>query len=159
MFSKAKGDEIKAAVAGKIIPLEDVESPIFAGKVVGDGVAVIPTEGRAVAPLSGTVSFIGEGKYSYGITGFDGTEVLIHIGIDTVKLEGKGFTPLVEKGQKVEVGDPICDFDLGLIKQEGYDTTTPVIITSNSMDSIKRLTLLTGDAQAGSTVCMRYVKK
>ncbi len=159
MFFKAKGEEIKTAISGQIIPIDDVESPIFAGKVVGDGVAIIPNEGKAVAPISGVVSFVGDKSYSYGITGFDGVEVLIHIGIGTGALDGEGYQPLVKKGDQVAVGDAICNFDLQLIKDKGLDPTTPIIITSGSMENIKRLTLQEGNGVAGQTTCMRYVKK
>lgn len=158
MFFKEKGDAVLAPMTGKVISVSDVESPIFSGKVVGDGVAIIPTNGKAVAPVSGIVSFVGEQLHSYGITGFDGVEILIHIGIDSVKLDGVAFTSMVKKGDKVDAGDVLCNVDLDLLKKLNIDITSPVIITSGSMDNIKRLTLSTGDAVAGETVCMRYVR-
>ena len=82
---------------------------------------------------------------------------MLHIGIDTVKLEGNGFTPLVKKGERVQAGQPICKVDLDFLRQKRFDITSPLIITSGSVDRIKRLTLRTGQAVAGETVCMRYV--
>ena len=123
---------------------------------MGDGVAIIPSDGEVLAPIAGTISFIGEQKHTYGIKGFDGVEILIHLGIDTVKLEGTGFIPYVTVGQRVDVGDRICHMDLELLRARQFDLTSPVVITSGSMDKIKRLTLRTGQALAAQTVCMRY---
>lgn len=159
MFFMDKGEGILAALSGNVVAISEVESPIFAGKVVGDGVAIIPTDSLAVAPISGIVSFVGDQKHSFGIQGYDGTEVLLHLGIGTVALNGKGFSPLVKKGDKVNAGEPICTVDWSIVKSSGMDTTSPLIITSTSMDKIKRLTITQGQAQAGKTVCMRYVNK
>lgn len=159
MFFRAKGEEILAALSGKVIALDDVDSPFFSGKVVGDGVAIVPNDSQAVAPISGTVSFVGEQKHTYGITGYDGVEVLIHLGIGSVSLEGLGFSPCVKAGDKVQAGEPICTVDWDLLKSKGIDITSPVLITSNAMDNIKRLTITEGAAIAGKTVCMRYVNK
>ena len=156
MFFKDKGTPIVAPLSGHVVTIGDVDEPIFSGRVVGDGVAIIPSDGHVVAPIAGVVSFIGEQKHTYGIVGFDGIEILIHLGINTVKLNGDGFEPLVQKGDKVEVGTPLCHMDLDLIRERQYDITTPVVITSSSMDRIKRLTLRTGQALAGQTVCLRY---
>ena len=155
-FKKSDFYPVIAPLSGKVIALSDTEDPIFSGKVVGDGVAIIPGNGEVVAPVSGVISMIAPTNHSYGITAYDGTEILVHIGIDTVKLEGKGFTPLVYKGQEVEVGQPVCKFDLDLIRHEGFNATTPVIITSNSIDKVKRLTLRTGFVEGGKSVCMLY---
>ena len=159
MLFKQKGVSILAALTGQVISITDVESPIFAGKVVGDGVAIIPTSPEVIAPISGTISFIGEQKHTYGITGFDGIEVLIHLGIGTVSLNGEGFTPLVKTGPRVNAGDRICIVNWEEIKNKGFDITSPEVITSTAIDKIKRLTLTTGFATAGISACMRYVIK
>lgn len=156
MFFKDKGTAVHAPLSGHVVTIGDVDEPIFAGKVVGDGVAIIPSDGEVLAPIAGTISFIGEQKHTYGIKGFDGVEILIHLGIDTVKLEGTGFIPYVTVGQRVDVGDRICQMDLELLRSRQFDLTSPVVITSGSMDKIKRLTLRTGQALAAQTVCMRY---
>lgn len=156
MFFKDKGNEVYAPLSGHVVAIGDIDEPIFAGKVVGDGVAIIPSHGDVLAPIAGTISFIGEQKHTYGIKGFDGVEILIHLGIDTVKLNGEGFTAKVTVGQKVQVGDLLGTIDLDLIRQRQFNLTTPVVITSGSIDKVKRLTLRTGDAFAGKTVCMRY---
>ena len=158
MFFKPKDfTRVLSPMSGKVIALSETEDPIFSGKVVGDGVAVIPGDGEVVAPISGGVSLIADGKHSYGITGFDGIEVLVHIGIDTVKLKGECFKPLVKVGQRVEAGQPICSVDIATIRERGYDATTPVVITSSSIDSIKRLVMRVGFCEAGKTECMKYI--
>ena len=156
MFFKNKGTAVIAPMSGHVVTIGDVDEPIFAGKVVGDGVAIIPSSGEVVAPIAGTISFIGEQKHTYGIVGFDGVEILIHLGINTVKLNGQGYDCKVEVGQRVEVGTLLCIMDLDFIRQQQFDLTSPVVITSGSIDKIKRLTLRSGQALAGQTVCMRY---
>lgn len=158
MFFREKGEPVYAPITGYIVPVGDVEEPIFSGRVVGDGIAIMPEEGEVVAPVAGTVSFIGEQKHTYGITTFDGIEILIHLGINTVKLDGKCFDPKVKVGDRVEVGAPLCTMDLMTLQEQKFDTTCPVVITSGAMDKIKRLTVCTGQAEAGKTVCMRFVK-
>lgn len=155
-FRKKRGQEVIAPMSGTVIALDEVNEPIFAGKVIGDGVAIIPDKGEVYAPISGVVSFVGDSKHSIGITGFDSVEVLIHIGIDTAKLDSSAFTVNVSKGQRVNVGDLICTFDLELLKKT-HDVTSPVVISSLSMDKIKRLTLDTGKAEATKTACMEYL--
>ncbi|MDY6323179.1 MAG: PTS glucose transporter subunit IIA [Succinivibrio sp.] len=161
LFGKADYHEIKAPLSGKVIALADLDDPIFSGKVVGDGIALIPSDGEAVSPISGEVSFIAPTLHTYGIRGYDGVEVLVHLGLNTVKLNGKGFKALVKKGQTVEAGAPLCQMDLEMIRSEGYDPTTPVVITSNTIDMIRRLTFNNGFCVAGKTACMKYalVKK
>ena len=159
MFFREKGEAILAALSGKVISIADVDSPIFAGKVVGDGVAIIPTDDTALSPISGVISFVGEQKHTFGITGYDGVEILIHLGIGTVALNGEGFEPLISKGDQVVAGQPICKVNWETVKAHNMDTTSPVIITSSSMDNIKRLTITEGQVQAGKSVCMRYINK
>ena len=159
MFLRQKGEEILAPLSGKVISISDVNSPIFSGKVVGDGVAIFPTDNVALAPISGVVSFVGAQKHTYGITAYDGTEVLIHLGIGTVSLDGEGFESLVKAGEQITAGTPICKVDFDLIKSKQLDITCPVVITSSSNDKVKRLTITLGEAIAGKTACMRYVNK
>ena len=159
LFQNKDFQTILAPMSGKVIALSELEDPIFAGKVVGDGVAVIPSDGEVVAPVSGVISLVSEGQHSYGITSFDGTEILVHVGIDTVRLKGRGFTSLVKVGQRVDAGQLVCSADLELIRKEGFESTTPVVITSHSIDQISRLIMQTGFAVAGRTVCMKYIQQ
>ena len=151
MFSKEKGENIISALSGNVISLDEVSSPIFAGKVVGDGIAIVPYDGMVVSPITGVISFVGVQKHSYGITGFAGIEEMIHL--------GEGFTPFVEKGDKVNAGDPICNVDWNIVKDHNLDITSPIVITSQSVEMIKRLTIYQGLATAGKTACMHYILK
>lgn len=157
LFSKKKGVPVLAPLTGKVIAVSEIDDPIFSAKIVGDGVAIIPETGGLYAPVSGVVTFIAEQKHSFGITTDDGVEVLVHIGVDTLKLNGEGFQPQVSKGERVNAGDLICRFNLEFIKSKGFDPTTPVLITSGVADKIKKLVIVQGHAEATKTVCMRYV--
>lgn len=97
---------------------------------MGKGVAIIPTVGRAVSPVNGTVSALFETKHAIGLTADNGAEILIHIGLDTVKLGGKHFKSHVKTGDKVKAGDLLVEFDIKAIKEEGYETITPVLVTN-----------------------------
>ena len=97
---------------------------------MGKGAAIIPAVGRAVAPVDGVVSALFETKHAIGITSDDGVEVLIHIGLDTVKLGGEHFTAHIKAGDKVKKGDLLVEFDIEAIKKAGYDTITPVLVTN-----------------------------
>lgn len=159
MFLKPKGSNVFAPLSGTLIPLDEVNDPIFSGHVVGNGVAIQPSDGEVVAPISGQVSLISEYKYTYGIRGYDGVEVLVHLGIGTMKLQGEGFTPLVTQGQQVNAGDPICKMDLDVLKEKGCDSTTPVIITSSAVKAELIDTMPKGEVIRGQSICMRYIKK
>ena len=97
---------------------------------MGKGAAIIPTEGRAVSPVDGVVSAIFETKHAIGLTADNGTEILIHIGLDTVKLGGKHFTAHVKSGDRVKSGDLLVEFDIKAIQEEGYEIITPVLVTN-----------------------------
>ena len=103
-FLKGKQLEIAAPLTGKVIPVTEVPDPVFAEKVLGDGIAVDPTEGTVYSPVDGTIFQIAHTFHAMGIESDDGLEILVHLGIDTVKLEGKGFQSFVEVGQKVKKG-------------------------------------------------------
>jgi len=117
---------------GELIKLEDVEDETFSSGIMGKGVAIKPSEGKLYAPCDGIVSAIFKTGHAIGITTEDDIEVLIHIGIDTVSLEGKYFHSSLEKGQRIKQGDLLVEFDLEKIKEAGYDTTTMIIITNSN---------------------------
>lgn len=121
---------IAAPIEGNVVPLENVDDGVFSEGMLGKGVAIEPTIGRAVSPVDGTVSTIFETKHAVGLTSDDGVEILIHIGLDTVKLNGENFSTHVKAGDKVKVGDLLVEFDIEKIKEAGYPTITPVIITN-----------------------------
>lgn len=123
---------IASPIEGTLLPLSDVPDPVFSSGAMGKGVGIEPTIGRAVAPFDGTVTMIFPTSHAIGLTSNDGVEVLIHIGLDTVQLEGKHFTAHVENGQAVNQGDILVEFDIAGIKEAGYKVTTPVIVTNTT---------------------------
>ncbi len=124
---------VYAPIKGKAISLSDVPDEVFSAAMLGEGAAIEPSEGRAVAPITGTVEAIFDTKHAIGLKAEDGTEVLIHIGLDTVKLNGKYYDVKVKVGDKVTVGDLLVTFDISAIQKEGYPVVTPIII-SNTTD-------------------------
>lgn len=119
-----------APVAGTAIPLTQVEDKVFASEAMGRGVGVIPTDGRIVAPASGTVVVAMKSGHAFGIRTDEGVEVLVHVGIDTVQLKGRGFTSTVAKGDRVERGQVLAEVDFGIVQAAGHDTTTVLIVTN-----------------------------
>lgn len=124
----AKDTVLSACLNGTVVPLADVKDEAFASGVLGDGIAIEPSDGELVAPADGEISSTFETHHAVGMTMADGAELLMHIGIDTVKLGGKHFTYLVNEGDKVKKGQPLIRFELEAIKAEGYPVTTPLIV-------------------------------
>lgn len=151
MFSfikkKEKGLELKAYLSGKTIGIEEVKDDVFSSKMMGDGIAIIPTTDLVKAPADGKIVVVmKESKHAVGIKFENGVEALIHVGIDTVSMKGEGFELFVEEGDNVKEGDSLIKFDLELIKQRGFATDTMLIITDNAgKDNTK---LITGNTVA-----------
>ena len=124
----AKDTVLAACLTGTVVPLAEVKDEAFASGALGDGIAIEPTDGELVAPADGEISSTFETHHAVGMTTVDGAELLMHIGIDTVKLGGKHFTYLVKEGDKVRKGQPLIRFDIEAIKAEGYPVTTPLIV-------------------------------
>lgn len=124
----AKDTVLAACLTGTVVPLAEVKDEAFASGALGDGIAIEPTDGELVAPADGEISSTFETHHAVGMTTTDGAELLMHIGIDTVKLGGKHFTYLVNEGDKVKKGQPLIRFELEAIKAEGYPVTTPLIV-------------------------------
>ena len=139
---------IESPLQGRLIPLSEVSDPAFASGAMGRGAAVADPEGRVVSPVDGEITVLFGSKHAIGIHGTDGTDILIHVGVDTVKLEGKHFTAHVMQGDKVKRGQLLIEFDPAAIRAEGYETTTPVLIT-NAADYGK-ITVALGDAEISS---------
>lgn len=117
-----------APVAGRVIPLSAVSDKVFASKALGEGIGIQPSTGRVVAPVSGLLVTVPGSGHAFGIRTEDGVEVLVHVGIDTVRLDGKGFSVMVAKDQHVSAGDVLADVDLDTIRTAGYDPTTVVVV-------------------------------
>lgn len=155
LFGKSKEKkelQIYAPLNGQIVPLEEVPDPVFSQKMMGEGLAIVPNEGKVMSPVEGKIVQVPESKHAVGIEATDGTEILIHVGLETVALNGKGFTAKVSTGDNVSVGDALLEFDLNYIKENASDIVTPIIIT-NSSDSGKSFTMTEEkEAAAGKTV-------
>lgn len=121
---------IKSPLTGKIVALTDVPDPVFAGLMLGKGVAVEPTSGEVVSPVNGTVTTVFPTGHAVGLTADNGIEVLIHVGMDTVSLKGQGFTQHVKAGDKVSVGQKLVTVDLEAVKAAGYPIVTPIVVTN-----------------------------
>ena len=139
LFNKNNEIVLKSALTGKIIPIEEVPDQVFSSKMVGDGVAIEPTEGILVAPVDAEVTVAFPTKHAIGLKTKDGIEILLHIGIETVAMKGEGFECFVQQGDQVTVGQKLVAFDLNLIKEKARSIVSPIIISnSKDMKSIEK---------------------
>ncbi|MCE4051904.1 MULTISPECIES: glucose-specific PTS transporter subunit IIBC [Bacillaceae] len=123
-------DSLVSPIKGQLVPITEVPDPVFAGKMMGDGFAIIPSEGTVVSPVDGKIVNLFPTKHAIGIMADSGREILIHFGIDTVKLKGEGFETLVGENDEVKKGQPLLKVDLDFIKENATSTTTPIIFTN-----------------------------
>lgn len=130
---------INTPLKGRVAPINEAPDEIFAQKMMGDGVVIFPTGNILVAPVDGQITMIFPSKHAIGLKTDSGVEILIHIGLDTVKLEGKPFTLLVNEGQIVKQGEKLMEVDFKMIKEAGYSTATPMVITSKNQFEIINL--------------------
>ncbi|MGL4346424.1 MAG: PTS sugar transporter subunit IIA [Cellulosilyticaceae bacterium] len=156
-LSKLKGIQVCAPLTGKAVALSEVPDAVFAEKMVGDGVAIIPTEGTVVAPCDGKIAQIFPTNHAVGIETVHGFDLLIHVGIDTVELKGEGFKRLVEEGTEVKKGQPILEVDLAKVQAAGKPIITPCIITT--MDQVEIKETLVGDVKAGESTIIKVKNK
>jgi sugar PTS system EIIA component len=134
-----KEETVVAPLTGKIVSIEEVPDPTFSQKMMGDGIAIEPTEGVVVAPVNGEVVQFFHTKHAIGIKSESGAEILIHVGLETVSMNGEGFEGHVKVGDKVKAGDKLLSFDLELIKEKAASTITPIVITnSDAVESIDK---------------------
>lgn len=129
-FLKKVSNEVAVPVTGTCIRIEEVPDPVFSGKMMGDGFAVIPESDTVVAPMSGEIAMVADTKHAFGMKTKSGVELLVHIGLDTVNLNGEGFTVLIGPGSKVKAGDPVIRFDRTGMEEKGLNTTTMVVFTA-----------------------------
>ena len=121
---------IKSPISGKVIELEKVDDPVFSSGAMGKGIAIEPMDNKVYAPFNGTIEFIAETKHAIGLLSEDGVEVLIHVGMDTVKMQGRGFNVKTSVNSKIKAGDLLLEFYRNAIEKEGYSLITPVVITN-----------------------------
>lgn len=159
IFKKKKNieQEVMAIQSGKVVNISEVSDAMFAQKILGDGVGLIPDKGDIYSPVNGTVKMVANTKHAFGLETEDGIEILVHIGLETVELKGDGFETKAEVGDKVKVGDLLSVVDLELLKEKGYDTVIPIVITN--MDEVEEIKLNTGNATEKETVIIEYIKK
>ncbi|AIS51653.1 glucose-specific phosphotransferase enzyme IIA component Crr [Thermoanaerobacter kivui] len=158
IFKKKKYVDIYSPINGRLLKIEDVPDPVFSQKMVGDGVALEPTEGIVYSPVNGTLIQLFPTKHALGIKTEEGLEILIHIGMDTVEMKGNGFESFVSEGEKVKVGDKLIKFDMELVKKE-HPLTSPIIITN--MDIVDKIVKEPDgeEVKAGNTKVMRVYLK
>lgn len=157
-----KKEEIKeiavhTAVTGEFIPLEDVPDPVFSEKMMGDGCAIKPSDEEVVAPVSGKIVQVFPAKHAIGIEAENGAQILVHVGLETVNLNGEGFTVHVEEGVKVKQGDKLLNFDMKVIEEKATSAIIPIIVTNtDDMQEIRRNQV--DQVTVGEDVIL-YVKK
>ncbi|MED3574010.1 PTS sugar transporter subunit IIA [Cytobacillus praedii] len=156
LFNKRKL-QILAPVKGDMLSLEQVPDPVFSEKMMGDGVAIMPEDGGIHSPIEGKVILVADTKHAIGIRANDGTEILIHVGLETVSLQGKGFETLVKMGDSVSIGQPLIEVDWNFIKENAASIITPIIITNSAEKQIEHQPIQT--CIPGETVLMTVTSK
>lgn len=147
--------KLLAPVTGKTIDLSEVPDKVFAEKLAGDGIAIDPVGDIVVAPADGELTLVFNTKHAFAITLSNGAELLVHIGIDTVSLDGEGFEQLIEAGTKVKAGTPIIKINRDFILDKGFSLITPVLVTN--MDLVKELNTAVGkDVTAGQDEVINF---
>lgn len=152
-FLKGKNKEILVGspVKGKAVPISEVNDPTFAEEILGKGVAVMPEDGKICAPAAGELAMVFDTLHAFSMTTTEGAELLVHVGLETVGLKGKGFTAHKKAGDRVEKGDLILTADFDVIKGEGLDTIIPVIVCNT--DEYKEIESLAGkDVSVGDDI-------
>lgn len=148
--------KLLAVADGNAVALESVPDEAFASGMLGNGFAVEPSAGTIYSPVNGKVESVTDTRHAYTIHSDDGLDILIHIGVDTVKLGGEGFISLVERGDSVRAGDIIAQADLGLIKSNGLSAITPVLVANS--DELKSYDFKLGNVRGGRSAVMTYKK-
>ena len=141
-----------APMTGETVALEQVPDAVFSEKVLGDGLGLIPADGKVYSPVDGEVASVAETLHAYGFSSDDGLEVLVHVGLDTVALKGEGFTSHVKVGDRVRVGDLVAEVDLDLLKSKGINTVTPVLVCDGADDKV--MTPVVGNVKKGEAVIL-----
>jgi len=154
LFSKTKKSplQLTTPMKGQIIDITEVPDAVFSNKYVGDGVAVYPTEGKVYSPVNGEVLLVAETGHAIGIKTKEGFEILIHVGLDTVNMNGKGFENLISEGDQVIKGQLLMNFDLELVKAQAKSTVSPIVISNMEVVEQIEKNGLAGDKNVLMTV-------
>lgn len=157
---KAKEEKfgiVYATQNGIILPIEDMPDEVFAAKVLGDGICLVPADGKVYCPVAGVIESIADAGHAFGVVALDGADIMIHIGVDTVEMAGKGFKNRVYIGQRLKVGDLLCEVDLPALMKAGYAIHTAVLLTNPEM--FKIVNFYSGNAVAGITRAFQYQRQ
>lgn len=138
-----------APFSGQVIPLDQVPDDVFSRKLLGDGIAILPSDGKLCAPADGKIASVSQTRHAYCFTSDDGLEILVHVGLDSVALRGEGFHSRVRAGDRVKAGQLVAEVDLKLLESKGISAVTPVLICEGA-ENVPMVTV-TGDAKAGRT--------
>ncbi len=153
--SQAPNNTLLAVADGDLIPLSEVPDPVFSQKLAGDGAAIIIKGNTVVAPADGELSLVFKTKHAFAMTLDNGLEILVHIGVDTVSLNGEGFEQLAEQGKRVKAGTPIIKIDRDFILSKELSLATPVLITN--VDNAKSITAVnSGSVVAGKDIAVNF---
>lgn len=155
-WNKKKTGSIFSVCDGQIIKLSDISDPVFSEKILGDGVAIFPESSEIFSPVNGKIVQVFETKHAYSIISDDGLEILVHIGLNTVELNGEGFKTFVKDGDTVKIGDKIAEIDIEYIEGMGYQLYTPIIITN--LDIINKINISGERVKKGEEI-IKYIKK
>lgn len=149
-------EEIISPMSGKVLSIEEVDDPVFADKISGDGIAVILDSPTVLAPISGEISVFFETKHAFMITSDSGAQVLVHIGLDSIIMEGVGITAFKERGERVEKGTPILEIDLPFFKRRRINLVSPILIVN--YDELKKLEYnnVGNEVEAGKDVVLSF---
>ncbi|CAH0272184.1 PTS system glucose-specific EIIA component [Peribacillus sp. Bi96] len=163
MFKKLFGkkenvEQLLAPINGQVMNMEDVPDPVFSGKMMGDGIAILPEEGLVVSPLDAEVVQVFHTKHALGLRTKSGIELLIHIGLETVNLKGEGFEVHVAEGQSVKAGDKLVTFDIEFLKSNAPSIVTPIVITNGELVEKLEKTTIT-QAHINETEIMKVYLK
>ncbi|MGE7758510.1 PTS sugar transporter subunit IIA [Peribacillus sp. NPDC097895] len=163
MFKKLFGkkenvEQLLAPINGQVMNIEDVPDPVFSGKMMGDGIAILPEEGLVVSPLDAEVVQVFHTKHALGLRTKSGIELLIHIGLETVNLKGEGFEVHVAEGQSVKAGDKLVTFDIEFLKSNAPSIVTPIVITNGELVEKLEKTTIT-QARINETEIMKVYLK
>lgn len=151
-----KEETITAPLDGTMVPLEDVPDPVFAQKMMGDGIAIDPADGDVVAPVDGEIVQLFPTKHAIGLRSEAGVELLIHVGIDTVSMNGEGFTAYVKAGDRVKRGERLLSVDFSLVRDKAKSAVTPIIITNG--DALESLEKKAGTSATKGETVLFHVK-